>query len=485
MKQNPLVRADGDYTLNSDYPLFKEQQEAVHFLVTHMNSVLALPPGGGKSYTILTALAHVQTKFPYVKGIIVCPKGALTIFKKELSQKLYTDNFSVLSSDIQQINPHSNILLVSASSLKQFLPEVVSFINNGKSMLIIDEAHSLQNQKSQFYQNMTKLRAHVSATWLVTATPLLNHMEGLYNIVSYARPGYLGTYWQFSDRYLQIKERTLRNKRKIREVIGYKNLDELKQKIDAISFMKKTPYNLVFHYRKSQLSREEKDAYNEASAGILSKEYQDKAKEWGARLHDLQRVVDNSYEGYIIPYLSHKEELLLKTLKEVFNRNEAVLIYLEYEDTVNRLRDMIKKYQSSTGMLTLHEITGKVSFEDRVYVQKNLKPREAVIITRAGSQSLNLQKANNIIYYDIPFSVGQFIQACGRIARVDTEYDTQNVYILEAEGTIDTYKRKLIEDHATLIRDLFGESENLPKDIQALDRSNMNKLRRALLWNKK
>lgn len=41
MGNNPLVRKDGDYTLNSDFPLTEEQNEGVEFLLTKFNAILA------------------------------------------------------------------------------------------------------------------------------------------------------------------------------------------------------------------------------------------------------------------------------------------------------------------------------------------------------------------------------------------------------------------------------------------------------------
>ena len=75
-------------------------------------------------------------------------------------------------------------------------------------------------------------------------------------------------------------------------------------------------------------------------------------------------------------------------------------------------------------------------------LKQKLGPRSVTLITSAGTESVNLQRANNLIFYEIPFPLRQFIQACGRITRMDSNYDKFQVYILEAEGTIDTYKKK-------------------------------------------
>ena len=50
----------------------------------------------------------------------------------------------------------------------------------------------------------------------------------------------------------------------------------------------------------------------------------------------------------------------------------------------------------------------------------------------------------------------------GRVTRVDTKYDKQRIYFLEVSETIDTYKRLLVQSHASVIQEIFGEDTNLP-----------------------
>ena len=102
-------------------------------------------------------------------------------------------------------------------------------------------------------------------------------------------------------------------------------------------------------------------------------------------------------------------------------------------------------------------------------------------------RSINLQAVNNIIVYDIPFSIGDLVQLIGRVTRVDTKYPKQFVYFLEANETIDTYKRLLIQSHSTIIQAIFGEDKNLPY-FGDVDEDIMMKYRtyfkRKLLWCK-
>ena len=87
----------------------------------------------------------------------------------------------------------------------------------------------------------------------------------------------------------------------------------------------------------------------------------------------------------------------------------------------------------------------------------------------------------------MPFSCGRLVQVLGRICRVDTTYDHQNVYILEVNKTIDEYKVELFKQNICLIKTLLGMESlgTLDKctylDVSSDDRK---KLKNNLLWKR-
>jgi len=368
--------------------------------------------------------------------------------------------------------------------LSEFLEEH----KDKKKILILDEAHSLQSEKSKTSIIMGRMRGLFTAVFALTATPILNDIVGLYNIASFIQPGIFGKRWQFRSRYLITKAREVnRGGRKItfEEVVGYKNLEELKARVDTFALVRRKSYNLSFEYLTTVMTKEEEALYEIAAMGIMGLDddaEEGEVKDWGPRLHDLQRVVDGVHEPRPVGELNSKEKLLVEAVEKVIGRNEACLIYVEYEDTYNRLNDVLSYRKDDIGYNNLYMITGRVPYAERVRIEKHMGKGDIVILTKAGCQSLNLQSANNVIIYDIPFSVGWFIQVVGRVARMDSEYEIQNIVLVEAKDTIDTYKRVLIQDHATLIKAVFGAETNLPDNVSEIDRKFMQQLRNKLLW---
>ena len=73
-----------------------------------------------------------------------------------------------------------------------------------------------------------------------------------------------------------------------------------------------------------------------------------------------------------------------------------------------------------------------------------------------------MQKANSIIFYDLPYDIVKIMQVIGRITRIDTKFNEQYIEVIEAFGTTDTYKRLCMEKNIKLVETLFGKMNTLP-----------------------
>lgn len=222
-------------------------------------------------------------------------------------------------------------------------------------------------------------------------------------------------------------------------------------------------------------------AYLGASAGLARKTSE---KNWAVRLNDLQRVVDNSSEKYSsATTLSSKEKLLIQTTLSLIE-NHAIIIYTDLQDNIARLNMLFNRLKNMKYPIhNIYQITGQQTFQDRAYVEEHLTKSDIVLITSAGTESINLQLCDTILLYDAPFSIKTFIQLVGRITRVDTKYSEQFIHFIEASGTVDTYKRLMITMHGDIINRLFGEVETLPLNLVTIDERTQSKLRNKLLWS--
>ncbi len=478
-----------DYSINKEYPLTQEQNEIIEFMRTRGQCINAAGTGLGKTLLTCTLAVHFMTVHPDYQCIIICPNKANKAFKRELVEKLH-EMVSLYTADNIERTP-SRFHIFNYSSLHKFVDVIKQIKGNGGVFFIVDEAHNLQNPKSQVYQVAKDVLSLGKIRWFLTATPLKNDLEGLFWMVDLLKPGYLGNLNWFRYQYMDIelKPTMVRGRKvKIPQVKGYRNLDDLQYRVSQICVIKKIPFKLHFFYRKCEIEPDMLKEYKRCATGLTyervnkngSKETA--TREWGARLHDLQRVLDNCHENLTTIAFSNKEKDLCRLIQEKMAAKESVLIYSEYYDTIDRIEYILSHLRVKLGIKNIFRITGKEKNEVRAQVEDKLTPQTVVIVSKAGTESINLQKANNVVFYDIPFAINDVIQMVGRVARMDSKFSDMNIYFIEYTSTLDTYKRTLIQAHSTLIDSVICHDTNLPTEVLVLDANTQKEMKRKLVW---
>lgn len=485
-----------DYTINKSYPLSEMQNEAVDFMLNRPFCINACQTGLGKTYLSLTALMHILVNNKDMVGIICVPPKALKVFRKELEEKLGVRNYSEFSTQ-NTINHNSRIILIShtviskANDENYIIPMLNDLLKKGKKLaLILDEAHKIAAENNRLTQVISAVRPVLTYCYFLTATPCGNDIWGLYNLVSIINPTVLGTKEDFKNDFLITEMRPVKkwdnwHKKYIfpleEIIIGYKNTEALADKLKDTVVIKQKAYNLEFIYHKTNITEEEKEAYFKASAGLARKTAE---KNFAVRLNDLQRVIDNSSPQYSDKTkLSSKEILLIKVVNELIDEH-ILIVYTELNDNVERLNMLFTKLKSMTGRINnIHIINGQISMKERGAIESKIKEHDIIIITQAGTESINLQKADSILFYDTPYSIIQTIQSIGRVTRTDTKFNKQYLHFIEAVGTIDTYRRLNVVKNAGLITQLFGPISTLPLELTLIDSAMQRKLRNKLLWS--
>jgi SNF2 family DNA or RNA helicase len=95
-----------------------------------------------------------------------------------------------------------------------------------------------------------------------------------------------------------------------------------------------------------------------------------------------------------------------------------------------------------------------------------------MLITSAGGQALDLQAARILVFFDLPWSWGEFQQVLGRIRRIGSPHDAVLAVFLKNVGTIDDYTLDILRDKEGLVGDTLGLDDQgmLSADRQTLDR---------------
>ena len=176
-----------DYTLNPKYPLKDTQNEGVDFLLHRKSAILGFQTGLGKTLCALTAGSHVLMKYPDTHLVILCPASANKAFYKELQHKLNLP-FSRFTTEEIYNDPNARVSLYNFSSLYKYTDDIRDLAQNKKLVLIMDEGHTIANDGTQQIKIVQAIKPQFKIIWSLTATPLLNHIEGLFNQMDFLIP---------------------------------------------------------------------------------------------------------------------------------------------------------------------------------------------------------------------------------------------------------------------------------------------------------
>lgn len=449
-------------------PLKGIQNRSLKFGRSVGNPGFSLTMGAGKTLIALAASSMYFKIDHYDYSIIIHIKSALKAFKDDAEK--YTNLKLNQVHLTKRLEPLPCVNLIQTNQVGKNLQLLMKTLRYKKTLCIIDEVQTLKSATSKFRQTMDLLRPCWDSVWGLTATPI-NKIEDLYSLTEYLIPGaFGGSLWEFKQRYCNLRKRSVKIRgkdKKIKrvtfyEITGYKNLVELKQRLEHFWYIEKESMPVSFKYiNLGPLEPDDEDKYLTAARGII-KDCKT-IKEFGARLPELQRITD----------LCVKKQFRVRCIIEKI-KEEGGLIYFP-------MKEALHLFESRLNALT-EILTGDTSQDERGRIKDELAPGMWVHCTNAASQSLNLHAVNNIVFYTLPFDILTVIQMIGRVARpFVSSYDVVNVYIPYMENTIDQYRIELMKTNAGLINTLFGQQAVLPETMKTR-RSALINMRKDLLW---
>jgi SNF2 family DNA or RNA helicase len=440
-----------------------KQIQGASFLIKRNAALLTFSMGTGKSL-IMILVALKLLKMEACRNVfLVLTKGSLPEVVEDFKKFSSYSPYLFSENDIQGVKKlKGKIILIQYEKLKGIEDGEIPYIFLN-SACIFDEIQKLKCPTSQLTQTWNKVRPYLVRVYGCTGTAMTSKLDDLYWITHYINPTLLPTYWQFRSRYFVIRMKQVTRARKVQEVVGYKNLSELHEQLQdfMLSYYPEMDIRFISAYKEIS----DPVLYRQAAEGLLES---GDPKSWVARMFDLQRLVDGD---------RNKLQVLAE---EVKNRlASGVIIYAGYYDAMAKIEGVLDKLKIS------HKaITGRMATKDRLESKDwfNAEPcGKVLIISNAGSSSINIQATNELILFNIPVGIGLFMQACGRIARMNSKYKHFNVVFVGLKNSIDEYKAKYVQMNETVIKKLFN-CEIVPPLQESMHSYLKQEFKRKLLW---
>ena len=222
--------------------LYPHQRVGIKFSQCFEKMAVFDDMGLGKSLIALYMAVWRKSQGKIKKCIILAPKSCKeTVWMRQIAQfsreKSLVVNGTPKKRDqiYRQFKEDPQILFLifgfetfraDFTKLKEM--EILNSGKNGVEMAIFDEVQKLKNRKAKISRVVKNLQVPYAIG--LTGTPIYNRIEDLYGVLDPLAPGLLGSNFRhFSERYLE------KGGRNNRQVIAYKNLPELKAKVESVS----------------------------------------------------------------------------------------------------------------------------------------------------------------------------------------------------------------------------------------------------------
>jgi len=196
----------------------------------------------------------------------------------------------------------------------------------------------------------------------------------------------------------------------------------------------------------------------------------------------LQELIKNA-KDCLGTEMDVKVEFLLEKLtalkRSEKNPDVKFLIFTEFTST----QFMLKKVLEERGGYICEAINGSMDFDQRMDALRNFKEDVQILIsTDAAGESLNMQFANIVINYDMPWNPMVVEQRIGRVDRIGQARNVQAFNIL-LDNSIDKRVYEVIETKLNQIMVELGIDKTSDVLDSTLERDSINKLYLTSLLN--
>jgi SWI/SNF-related matrix-associated actin-dependent regulator 1 of chromatin subfamily A len=232
-----------EYNKYSHRPPLSHQKEAIEKLVCNNKFILADEPGVGKTSSAVIASIETGVK----KILIICPASLKINWQREIA--LYTDapTFIVDGKDWQEGYQYYiiNYDIIKnfhevESKKKKVVQEEYVFTDDeirlqkhieetGFDLIIIDEAHFLQNPKARRTQLVNSIAEKAKRLWLLTGTPMTSRPINYFNLLKLIDAPIAQNWQLYVKRYCKGFRFKVRG-RYIWKTDGASNLEELRDR---------------------------------------------------------------------------------------------------------------------------------------------------------------------------------------------------------------------------------------------------------------
>lgn len=453
---------------------YPHQIETARRVIQEMQgrAILADEVGLGKTIEAGLILKEYMLRGWVRRVLILTPAGLVRQWAFELQEKFdLRPHFPRTEADWES----AELLLASLDMAKQER-HARTILTQEYDLVIVDEAHRLKNARTRNWQFVHSLKTKYLL--LLTATPVQNSLQELYNLITLLRPGQLGTYRQFKQRYMTDPRHP-------------KNVQELKALLGEVMIRNRRSQGMVqlprrhWHARPVLLSPEEDRLYRAVTDFIR--------RSWAWSAVPAQRLVLLTLQREVCSSAAATAETLAtlgqrwhgetgreasrlaawaatitasskaEAVEEILrSTSDQVVIFTEFRASQRYLCQRLL----AAGYRVV-ALEGRMPAGQREWARWLFQHQARVLVsTEAGGEGINLQFCHRVINFDLPWNPLRLEQRIGRVYRLGQTSEV-HIHNLVSAGTIEEEILRILYEKMDMFTQVIGDPAELLGQVRS------------------
>jgi SNF2 family DNA or RNA helicase len=455
------------------------QQETVRRVLRHFKgrALLADEVGLGKTIEACMVLKEYWMRGLVRKALVLTPPSLVSQWKGELSEKFGLLPGSPDTAEFRR-DPRNfwkqEPVAVASIAMARLDVHAAAIAAVPWDMVIVDEAHCLKNRASANWRLVDSLQKKF--VLMLTATPVENNLIDLYNLITLLKPGLLATEAEFRKTYVTPgKPKAPKNAQHLRTMLGDVMIRNTRAAADV-----QLPRRIAATVHVAP-SAPEAQIYDMVSQFVAGRYRPAAGKQAPPFALDLIQRQAGSSPPALIRSVAHAlregtwaqagDRRELEAILDLTSRLERsakgdqlgrmlsahpgkAVVFTEFIPTLDHLAGVCEEHGISYSVFS-----GDLSRADKDAAIARFRDQARVLLsTGAGGEGRNLQFADTIVNFDLPWNPMRIEQRVGRVHRIGQTHD---VYVFNfcQQGAVEEQLLRVLHDKINMFELVVGEMD--------------------------
>lgn len=429
---------------------WQNQEEAMQFALKHPACMLDMDMGTGKTRVAIDTIFARENCY---RVLVVCPKAVVPVWRENLTKFAPDNQWSCWDRQKGSIKAKAEDLKswLKVPAVKQFV--IINYdsvwrkelgdlvLKSGFQVVVLDESHRAKAAGSKVSKFLALLGKRVHYKMCLSGTPMANSPLDVYGQYRFLDPSIFGT-----NHYLFLQEYAIMGGPERRFIVGFKNQRKLNEKFRSIAYSCKMS-DIANKIKLPDALPETRRLVSLPAADMrtmkeLNREF---VAECGSghivvnnvltKLVRLQQITsgfcytqENVLLDKELQELNTAKEDTLADMLEDLDPRENIVVFCIFRHDLEAIHRAAKKNKREC-----FELSGS---ENTLDGWKSTEGAVIAVQIQAGSEGIDMTKANHAVYFSIPHSLAMYNQSKARLYRPGQTRPVSFCHLL-AEGTID------------------------------------------------